>query len=322
VHEHTRNESTLSKYDHLKFLVFMALHGFSLKTVKAIVNQIAEERSGTFRWKRAALLDRLQWDVFEYYWKRKQPDFATFFINSTAHFQHMYWRNMNPVAFKIQPSAGEQAEYHNAILFGYRSMDEIVGQCLETVGDKVVIILASALSQQPCRTYEDTSGKIFYRALEPENFFAFAGIQSSYRYAPVMAEQFHMYFQEDAEAAEAEQLLRAMKIDNRNLMFVKRDGQEVFAGCTIFQETDLRALVTAANGDTRHFGQILYQASGMKSGMHHPDGILWIRDMRKQPRSLQRVSLRRLAPTIIAHFGIEKPEFMGLDALPGYTSGK
>jgi len=226
---------------------------------------------------------------------------------------------MDPSPFKIQPSVEEQAEYKDAVQFGYQSMDKIVGECLDKMGPDTVVVLASALSQQPCLVYEEKSGKTFYRAIEPDEFFAFAGIKSQYRYAPVMSEQFHLYFKEESGAEEGERLLRALKVGDRDLMFVKREGQEVFGGCTIFEQQDRQALVTAANGDTKHFGQILYQVSGLKSGMHHPDGILWIRDTSKKPTPSQRVSLRQIAPTLLAHFGLEKPDFMTMDALPGYA---
>jgi len=320
VQEHSRDKMVMSKTDHLKFLAFMVRHGFSAKSITAIINQLAQERSGKFRWKRAVLLDRLQWDVFEYYWRNNSPDYSTFFINSTAHFQHMYWRNMDPSPFKIQPSVEEQAEYKDAVQFGYQSMDKIVGECLDKMGRDTVVVLASALSQQPCLVYEDKSGKTFYRANEPEEFFAFAGFKSQYRYAPVMSEQFHLYFKEEEGAIEAEKLLRAMKVGDRDLMFVKREGQEVFGGCTVFTQQDRQAIVTNAAGETKHFGQLLYQVSGLKSGMHHPDGILWIRDTTKKPAPVQRVSLRQVAPTILAHFDMPKPDFMTMDALPGYTT--
>ena len=45
-------------------------------------SQLAEERSGTARWKRAVLLDKLQFDVFAWYYRKIRPDFATFFLNS------------------------------------------------------------------------------------------------------------------------------------------------------------------------------------------------------------------------------------------------
>ncbi len=320
VQEHSRDKMVMSKSDHLKFLAFMVRHGFSAKSVNAIVRQLAEERSGKFRWKRAVLLDRLQWDVFSYYWRRERPDYSTFFINSTAHFQHMYWRNMDPTPFKIKPSDEEQAEYKDAVLYGYECMDKIVGDCLDKMGPNTLVVLSSALSQQPCLVYEDKSGKTFYRATEPDEFFAFAGIKGRYRYAPVMSEQFHMYFEEEPAAAEAEHLLRALKIDGNDLMMVRREGQEVFGGCTIFTQQDRQSLVTNANGESKHFGQLMYQVSGLKSGMHHPDGILWIRDKAKAPTSSQRVSLRQVAPTILAHFGISQPDFMTLGPLSGYAT--
>jgi hypothetical protein len=320
VHGHGTGKLAMSTTDHLKFLAFMVRHGFSKKTITRIIVQLAQERSGKFRWKRAVILDRLQWDVFEYYWRNQAPDYSTFFINSTAHFQHMYWRNMDPSPFQIKPSVEEQEEYKDAVQFGYQSMDKIVGECLDKMGPDTVIILASALSQQPSLVDEDQSGKIFYRANEPADFFAFAGITAPYRYAPVQWEQFHLFFKEESGAVEAECLLRAMKIGAQDLMFIKRDGQELFGGCTVSTTQDRRSLVTNAKGETKAFGQLFYQVSGAKSGMHHPDGILWIRDGTKKPTAVQRVSLRQVAPTILAHFGVPKQDFMTMDPLTGYDS--
>ena len=319
VQEHTRDKMVVSKSEHLKFLLFMVRHGLSTRTVVAIMKQLAEERSGKFRWKRAMILDRLLWDVFEYYWKKKRPAFSTFFLNSTAHFQHFYWRNMDPNPFKIKPSTEEQAEYENAVLFGYEGMDKIVGRCLDVAGPDTVVILASALSQQPCLIYEDKSGKTFYRPNDPEKFFEYAGIHTPHRFAPVMSEQFHLYFKEEPDAVEAEKLLAAMRVDGRALMMARRDGHEVFAGCTIFQPVDPKATVTNSQGEAKEFGSLLYKADVLKSGMHHPDGILWVGDTSKQPTESRRVSLRSVAPTILAHFGVTKPNFMRADPLPPYA---
>lgn len=84
VQEHSRDKMPVSKADHLRFLKFMLGNGLSLKTIQATLKQLLSENGGKFRWKRATILDRLQWDVFSHYWKSKRPDFATYFINSTA----------------------------------------------------------------------------------------------------------------------------------------------------------------------------------------------------------------------------------------------
>ena len=87
------------------FLTFMLSHGLSFGTITAILRQLAAERvDGSVRWKRAVLLDKLQFDVFRWYYRKLRPAFATFFSNSTAHFQHYHWREMEPDLFKLQPS--------------------------------------------------------------------------------------------------------------------------------------------------------------------------------------------------------------------------
>ena len=45
--------------------------------------------------------------------------------------------------------------------------------------------------------------------------------------------------------------------------------------------------------------------------MHHPDGMLWIRGPGRQPgERSEKVSLTRIAPTIIDMYGLEPPAYM------------
>src|ERR1700730_4845564 len=64
VQEHTNERVPLSRSDYLKFLAFMQTHGLSLSTVMFIVRQLMSENGGKNRWKRAYILDRLQFDLF------------------------------------------------------------------------------------------------------------------------------------------------------------------------------------------------------------------------------------------------------------------
>ncbi|MFM9116036.1 MAG: hypothetical protein ACKOU6_07750, partial [Planctomycetota bacterium] len=68
------------------FLKFMAKHGLSASTVFSIAAQLISEKFSDTKWKRAAILDLFQWDLFRYYYHKQNPHLATFFINSTAHF--------------------------------------------------------------------------------------------------------------------------------------------------------------------------------------------------------------------------------------------
>ena len=97
VQEHTSVKAMPARDEAIAFVRFMATHGLSLETIRSIAGQLLEERRGSGRWKRAALLDQVQFDVFSWQYRKMQPQFATFFLNSTAHYQHLYWREMDPV---------------------------------------------------------------------------------------------------------------------------------------------------------------------------------------------------------------------------------
>src|SRR5204862_437923 len=117
--EHTSASAPLGVKDYLRFLTFMMTHGLSPRTVLAIVRQLAAERRGDSRWKRVVLHDQLQFDVFVHYHRRFTPAFSTFFLNSTAHYQHAYWDSMDPEAFGKQTTSNAEA-HRDAILYGYQ----------------------------------------------------------------------------------------------------------------------------------------------------------------------------------------------------------
>jgi hypothetical protein len=94
----------LSKKEMLAFGWFLARNGLRPETAWALLKQLWRERSDPgLRWRRAMLLDRLQYDVFCSLNRRFGVRFATFFCNSTAHFQHYHWRNMEPERFAVPP---------------------------------------------------------------------------------------------------------------------------------------------------------------------------------------------------------------------------
>src|ERR1700757_5055085 len=127
VQESTRGVA-LAVNEWLPFMTSLLRHGLAADTVRAVLTQLGSERlsQADVKWRRVALADRLQFDVFRHYYQRMRPDFATFFINSTAHLQHAYWRHMDPDAFSLKPSSQELANYRDAVLFGYQSMDALL----------------------------------------------------------------------------------------------------------------------------------------------------------------------------------------------------
>jgi hypothetical protein len=319
VQEYTNDRVPLSKGDYYRFLKFMLGHGLSVGTVVSIVGQLlSEKRTGKGKWKRATILDKLQRDVFLHYFKKLRPAFSTFFLNSTAHFQHAHWRNMDPEPFKIKPTDADQAEYQHAVRYGYEEMDRIVGDIVAAAPRNAVIVLATALSQQPCLIYEDIGGKTFYRVRTFQPLLDFAGVKGCLQFEPVMSEEFHLRFGTEAEAEAAAECLRSLKVDGRQAMQVERRETNVFSGCIIYSQLQHDAVLEGGpNGSATPFFRLFYQVESLKSGMHHPDGILWLAIPGGRPSlDQEKVSLRDVPPTLLSMFGIDKPKYMTGKVLP------
>jgi hypothetical protein len=183
---------------------------------------------------------------------------------------------------------------------------------LKLVGDGTTVIFATALSQQPCLKYEEAGGKHSYRPRDFTVLLAYAGVTSPCEVAPVMAEQFWIHLQSLSDAIDAQAKLAALRVDQQSAIATRRDGASVFASCRINRALDRDAVLRIADSDhSVPFFQLFYAIEGVKSGMHHPDGILWIR----QPHWLhtvyqEKVGLVSIAPTILEMLGIAQPEYM------------
>ena len=153
------------------FLAIALSHGLRLRTAAGIAQQLASEKSARrdVRWKRVGLLEILLTDIFLYYYRKVKPAFATFFLNSTAHLQHAYWRCMEPERFLRAPDPGEAETYGDAILFGYQNMDRLLPDFFKLEQGGVTLAMVTALSQQPFLKHEASGGQRFYR---PRNLAA------------------------------------------------------------------------------------------------------------------------------------------------------
>jgi len=310
--EYSNDRVPLSLSEYLAFIRLLMAHGISRRTLSSIVRQGLSERHGHSRWKRAVILDKLQFDIFRRYFRSTKPGFSTFFLNSTAHYQHSYWRNMDPRAFAVQPSLDEQAEYATAIRFGYEEMDHLTGSFLKLAGDDTTLVFCTALSQQACVKHEATGGAHFYRPRDFHSLARFAGISTRFDVAPIMAHQFHVDFHDAAAAADAERKLRALQVSSRPALQVERTGARIFAGCQIFTALgrDLR-LGIADTDRSLPFFDVFYILDTTKTGMHHPHGMLWIRTPeRHHSVREQKVPLAAVAPTILNMFRVPCPADM------------
>lgn len=311
VQEHSNANAKFAKSDYIKFMMFMLKHGLKLSTIKAAINQLRSERKDGKRWRRAFILDLLQYDIFEHFYTTAKPDFSTFFLNSTAHMQHCYWRNMQPEVFQIKPTEKEQEIYSKAILEGYIHMDKLVERVLNLVGPDATVIFLTALSQQPFLNYEEKGGKHIYRPKDIPAFAAWAGIKNLKASNPVMSEQFWLEFHNHDEVNAAADILEQITVDGVQAFRCIREETALFTGFAIRSKMPKDAVMTSpASGQSTNFFNQLYAIEGIKSGMHHPDGLFWVRDKRVSKSSNPRVPVEAIAPTVLDMLDIEIPPSM------------
>jgi hypothetical protein len=232
-------------------------------------------------------------------------------LNSTAHVQHLYWRNMDPESFALKPTAREQVDLGDAIPQSYEQMDGILGRILDLVGDEAIVILCTALSQQPCLRYDNSGGKVFALPQDIGALLSFARVDGKPDVTPVMSQNFTLTFRTAEDAAAAKRRFESLRIGADYAMRADRDGRNVYAAALCVPQMPDDAVVTTEDARSMRFFDLFYRVEGTKSGMHHPDGALWVRTPERDhvvfPRKIPLVAI---APTVLAMMGLPRPDSM------------
>lgn len=316
VQESTRGVA-LGVNEWLAFVTFLIRHGLAVDTVRAILAQLGSEQlsQADLKWRRVALADRLQFDLFRHYYRRMRPDFATFFINSTAHLQHAYWRHMDPDAFPLKPAKDEIESYGDAVLFGYRSMDALLRRFFSLAEADTTIILCSALSQQPFLKREGRGGQHFYRLRDVPHFLQLLDIAPCV-VEPVMTHQYRLRFADGAAAENALTVLRQLKLGEEKVFGARLSGTDIHVGCQIYDRFEGNGEISGVPGrnELLHFFDLFYAIDAVKSARHHPEGVLWLRTGDHAVHT-EPVSILDIAPTIYDLMGVGNG--IGRDAVRG-----
>jgi hypothetical protein len=276
------------------FLRFMASHGLSFGTIMRLAAQLIHERISPHdvRWRRAAALDYLQWDVFEHLWRDRRPDLAVFFSNSTAFLQHRYWRHMEPEAYRVRPDPEAVRTYGGAIRYGYEKMDRMVGRALSMADERTALAFVTALSQQPNLRYEDIGGKFVYRPKDFRKLLDLAEIPGHATVEPVMTHQAWLTCRDEAEAAASTAALLRLRMDGEPIMSARQAGHRVFFDCKFISRVPEDSVIEVHGREERvPFARYFGAVGEIVNGRHHPDGAFWLH---MPEQSEQRVHEGRL----------------------------
>lgn len=300
VQEHTNEGRRNSLSSTLKFLKFMITNGLSLKTINKLLVAVGKTLLKTDdRWKKATILDSLQFDVFRHIYKKEKPNFSTFFSNSTAHFQHKFWRYMEPEKFAKKPTQKELELYSEAVLYAYKNHDELIGEAFKMADEDTKIIMASALSQQPFTDLDAVGGKQFYRPHDINrigDIFNLTGIDCI---NPVMSHQFQIVFNSIESAQQAQRLLDTATLDGNAVFKTKLEDEILFCGCNFHQEVDSTKPISF-NDKEITFSDVFYLADSVKSGKHNPKGVFWIQRAKQPSIRDQEIPLTNVCDMLLS----------------------
>jgi hypothetical protein len=302
----------------------MALFALGLRprTVAATAVQLAREYFAPhMRWKRVGLQPLLNWDFFAQLYRKNSPDFATWHSNHAAHYMHHYWRAWDDSQFRVASTTEEKAAYGDAVPYGYRLCDELIGRFLRLAGPNTVLVVASSMGQQPFVSDYYVAGKIVVRFADIDRFLGLLGPEGVREVVPTMIPQWNLRVTDPSRRRELIERIEGITrtIGTRTERAVAVDETD-----TILTVTPL-GLAEKAPGIRYYFngcpnadpaGYPLEELFATdtpttKQGMHHPEGILAFHGAGiKAGLKLSSCSILDVAPTLLALLDVPVPPVM------------
>lgn len=283
VSQSVQSYSSTNRISQSDFVKSLLKQGVKLGTLIGLSKQIFNEKiSKKDHWKRAMWLDRIQFDVFKYYYEKESPEFSTFFSNAVAHFQHHYWTDFEPMKFGLSETEVNSST-RNAILEAYKNTDYLVGELRQLVGENTAIVFATALSQEPYIKNE----RHYYHIINRDLFYQQFSIPETAKYKPIMAEQFHLEMPDEESAIILEMKLEQYVMDSmeyfhvgsNQLFLLTRDKHVLLVQCRCTKQIHLDASYYVKNDSVKKYSFLdsFYRMSEVKTGMHNPVGIYWFK---------------------------------------------
>ena len=173
--------------------------GLRPSTCVRIAGQLARERVAPhMRWRRVSLQPQLNFDFFAELYRASRPDFATWHSNHAAHYMHHYWRAWDDSRFPVKSSPEERARHGEAVPYGYRLCDELVGRAMALLDDDTVFVVASSMGQQPYISDKYQEGKIVVRVKDIDRLLDIVGREGIGEVVPTMVPQWNLHVADPA----------------------------------------------------------------------------------------------------------------------------
>jgi hypothetical protein len=269
-------------------------------------------------WEKVGFQPLVNLDFFENLYRRHRPEFATFHTNHAAHYMHRYWRAMDPAPFLTPPSPEEVCKYGPAVEFGYRLADRALRRLWNLTDRNTVLVLASALGQQPYVSEDFPGGRQVVRVKDIEALLEVCGVAGHAVATSMMAPQWNVRIADAARRAHAERVLRGAWVSTPGvpLFALETVGDTI---CLNIAQKSLKAFDPEAicafpeAGDRRFrlgdFGSA--QDATPKQGCHDRVGVVMLRGPGvRRGAEIGECSNLDLAPTVLRLLGLPVPSHM------------
>jgi hypothetical protein len=315
---HAKTSASPGLLDNVRTGAKLLQSGLKVNTCMRIAGQLLNERVGHKQhWRRVSLQPMLNFDVFSGLYRKQRPDYATWHSNHAAHYMHHYWRAWDDSKFPEKASAQERSKYGQAVPYGYKVCDELVGRALNMIDGNTVLVVASSMGQQPYISEKYQHGKIIVRVKDMQKLLAALGAQGVAEVVPTMVPQWNIAVPDAGNRA----LLKAAFEGVRRIA-----GSQEEPGFSVSEVGDiltvtpygLTGLDTAVHYRLQPGGALVpladwfaTDAPTVKQGMHHIDGLLTFYGKGiKRGARLNACTNLDVAPTLLTLLGIEVPKVM------------
>jgi len=294
--------------------------GLRPETCAKIALQLATERlQPHMHWKRVTLQPLVNYDFFASLYEKLRPDFATWHSNHCAHFQHHYWRAWDDTGFTTPATPDERKKFGGAMEYGYRVLDDLLGQFAGLVDDDTVIVIVSALGQKPYSNELYPEGKVCVKFKDVRQVLDIVGAKGIADVVPVMEPQWNVKIPDANERTRVRDALLAVRRDNAptpDAITVEEVGEILTVTPRGLAKLDGSARYTfpSDGGEPRSFAfDELFRSYGdtHKEGMHDPTGMLLLHGPGiERGLFIEHTTGLDIAPTVLALMGIPVPEIM------------
>lgn len=244
---------------------------------------------------KAVILDKLLGDIFMQQWKKHQPDFASLFLNTGAHFQHHYMFNSLAYNGEFKNPEWYCPSSQDPLLMVLKEYDSILKRLSNL--SNIRLIVCTGLHQEPHKRLT-----FYWRLKNHQTFLKEIGILKFERVVPRMSRDFLVEFSSITEASQAEKQLATYQCtkDSEPIFSIDNRGNSLFVELTYPHEIT-EDFIIRGERELRNFKEYVSFVA-IKNGEH--DGIGYYMDTdNKNVGNHSFIPLTEIYSTIEKSFG-------------------